>query len=412
MTKADEDIIMDYDSGPNTNGISQDGDSSSAPGANQEFDADVVPLAANVTGLLNLTSREAPIQFTLPLLGYAMPLLLVVTIIANTLIVVVLSQRHMRTPTNIVLLGMAICDMLTLLVPSPWYFYIYSLGNYERMITPASACYAYNSMHEVIPNFFHTSSIWLTLLLAGQRYIYVCRPARARDWCTVPNVTRAMCWIMALAFAHQLPRFFDRTFEDVQFRWNDEVLWGCSMRTASWVRTVFAEHAYFIAYYAFKVIFVNTGPCTALVVLNLLLFKALKRARNKRLRLFQELRRKSDSKRHRDRNCTTMMLIIVVTVFLVVEIPLVVTVLLHVLINTIRVRTVSYESLNIVILFSNFFIMLSYPVNFAIYCGMSRQFRETFKDLFLVGSVINRRENSSRYSMINGPRPSANETLL
>lgn len=371
-----------------------------------------VPLAENVTGLLNLTSRGAPIQFTLPLLGYAMPLLLVVTIIANTLVVIVLSQRHMRTPTNIVLLGMAICDMMTLLVPSPWYFYIYSLGNYDSILTPAPACYAYNSMHEVIPNFFHTASIWLTLLLAGQRYIYVCHPARARDWCTVPNVTGAICWILTLALAHQLPRFFDRTFEDVQFRWGDRVLWGCSMKTAEWVQSLFAEHAYYIAYYVFKVVFVNTGPCTVLVVLNVLLFRALKRARDKRLKLFQESRRKSDCKKCKDSNCTTMMLIIVVSVFLLVEIPLAVTVLLHVLINTGNMPGVSYDSLNIVVLFSNFFIMLSYPVNFAIYCGMSRQFRETFKDLFMIGTVVTRREGSSRYSNINGPRLSTNETLL
>lgn len=340
-----------------------------------------------------------------------MPFLLVITIIANTLVVVVLSQRHMRTPTNIVLLGMAICDMMTLLVPSPWYFYIYSLGNYDGILKPAPACYAYNSMHEVIPNFFHTASVWLTLLLAGQRYIYVCHPTTARHWCTVPNVMRVICWILSLAFAHQLPRFFDRIYEDVQFRWEGQVLWGCNMRTAAWVEYIFAEHAYYITYYVFKVVFVNTGPCTALVVLNVLLFRALKAAQKKRLKLFQE-NRKSECKKLRDSNCTTMMLIVVVTVFLLVEIPLAVTVLLHVFINTLHVHPVSYDSLNIIILFSNFFIMLSYPVNFAIYCGMSRQFRETFKDLFMMGSVVTRREGSSRYSMINGPRPSNNETIL
>ncbi|CAN7980208.1 unnamed protein product, partial [Ixodes pacificus] len=350
-----------------------------------------VPHAENITGLLNLTSREAPIQFTLPLLGYAMPFLLVITIIANTLVVVVLSQRHMRTPTNIVLLGMAICDMMTLLVPSPWYFYIYSLGNYDGILKPAPACYAYNSMHE--------------------RYIYVCHPTRARNWCTVPNVMRVIVWIMTLALAHQLPRFFDRIYEDVQFRWEGQVLWGCNMRTAPWVEYIFAEHAYYILYYAFKVIFVNTGPCTALVLLNMLLFRALKKAQEKRLRLFQE-NRKSECKRLRDSNCTTMMLIVVVTVFLLVEIPLAVTVLLHVFINTLDVHPVSYDSLNIIILFTNFFIMLSYPVNFAIYCGMSRQFRETFKDLFMMGLMSPMESNLSAEFNLSSLIPHAEEVPM
>ncbi|KAL1418829.1 hypothetical protein MTO96_005531 [Rhipicephalus appendiculatus] len=96
--------------GPNVNVFLQDDGNSSVHGALPEFATDAVPLAENVTGLPSLASREAPIQFTLSLLGYAMPLLLVVTMIANTLVVVALLQRHMWTPTNIVLLRMASQD--------------------------------------------------------------------------------------------------------------------------------------------------------------------------------------------------------------------------------------------------------------------------------------------------------------
>ncbi len=32
---------------------------------------------------------------------------------------------------------------------------------------------------------FHTASIWLTLALAVQRYIYVCHAPIARAWCTI-----------------------------------------------------------------------------------------------------------------------------------------------------------------------------------------------------------------------------------
>jgi hypothetical protein len=39
--------------------------------------------------------------------GYVVPFLLVVTIITNTLIVVVLSKQHKHTPTNSVLMAMA-----------------------------------------------------------------------------------------------------------------------------------------------------------------------------------------------------------------------------------------------------------------------------------------------------------------
>lgn len=133
---------------------------------------------------LNITA-DLDIRYALPLYGYIMPFLVVITIIANTLIVLVLSKKHMRTPTNLVLMAMALSDMFTLLFPAPWLLYLYTFGNHHRPLRPLSACYAYNFMNEVIPALFHTASIWLTLALAIQRYIYVCHPPLARTWCTM-----------------------------------------------------------------------------------------------------------------------------------------------------------------------------------------------------------------------------------
>ncbi len=122
--------------------------------------------------LVNIT-RDMPFEYAVVMFGYIMPFLLIITIVANILIVLVLSQRHMRTPTNIVLLSMAIADLLTLLFPAPWYFYMYTLGNHWKVLYPTTACYAYYYMIEVIPAFFHTASIWLTLLLACQRFLFL-----------------------------------------------------------------------------------------------------------------------------------------------------------------------------------------------------------------------------------------------
>lgn len=101
---------------------------------------------------INVTC-EIPPKYAVPLYGYIMPYLLVITIIANTLIVVVLSKRHMRTPTNVVLMAMALCDMFTLLLPAPWLIYMYTFGNHYKPLYPISLCYAWNIMHEVIINF-------------------------------------------------------------------------------------------------------------------------------------------------------------------------------------------------------------------------------------------------------------------
>lgn len=126
-------------------------------------------------------------------------------------------------------------------------------------------------------------------------------------------------------------------------------------------------------YFWFRVVCIHLGPCASLVVLNVLLFGALRRAQQKRDKLFKENRKASECRKLRDSNCTTLMLIVVVSCFLVVEIPLAVLTVLHIFDASLDLRVLDYSVINVLILFTNFFISLSYPINFAIYCGMSRQ---------------------------------------
>ncbi|KAI5636215.1 serpentine type 7TM GPCR chemoreceptor srw domain-containing protein [Phthorimaea operculella] len=262
----------------------------------------------------------------------------------------------------------------------------------------------------VIPAMFHTASIWLTLALAVQRYIYVCHAPVARTWCTMPNVNKCLIYIGIAAFLHQLPRFVDREYVPHITVWRGHYENVCRMELAPWVHTI-SPDAYFITYFSFRVLFVHLVPCTSLVVLNVLLFRAMRKAQLNRQKLFKE-NRKSECKKLRDSNCTTLMLIVVVTVFLMVEIPVAVVTLLHIISSTL-VEILDYQIANVLILLTNFFIICSYPINFAIYCGMSRQFRETFKELFIRGTVTSRKKNgSSRYSIVNGPRTCTNETVL
>ncbi|OXA60696.1 Sex peptide receptor [Folsomia candida] len=333
---------------------------------------------------LNITT-EIPIEYAQPLYGYCVPVLFVITIIANTLVVVVLAKRHMRTPTNAVLMAMAISDMLTVLFPAPWLLYM------------------------TIPNFFHTASIWLTLALAVQRYIYVCHAPVARSWCTMPRVLKGITWIYVVAFLHQSTRFFDRVYVTTEIVWEGELRPVCRMEHAQWLNTITLD-VYFNVYYWFRVIFIHFIPCVALIVLNFLLFRAMRQAMQKRLQLFKD-KKTSESKKMRESNSTTIMLIVVVTVFLLVEVPLAVLTVLHIISSTLF-EFLDYYVVNICILFFNFFIIVSYPINFAIYCGMSRQFRETFKDLFVRGGSTAKRNGSSRYSLVNGPRTCTNETVL
>lgn len=84
-------------------------------------------------------------------------------------------------------------------------------------------------------------------------------------------------------------------------------------------------------------------------------------------------------------NSTTYMLMVVVSVFLLVELPMAFAILIHLLANT---GVLMFEGdshlhyLKLVVILCNFVIMLSFPVNFAIYTKMSTPFRNTLVVMF------------------------------
>ncbi|PAV61410.1 hypothetical protein WR25_05146 [Diploscapter pachys] len=66
-----------------------------------------------------------------PVYGVAAPIIILVTLITNTFVVVVLSNKNLRTPTNHILLSMAITELMTGLSSSPWFLYYYTFGGLE-----------------------------------------------------------------------------------------------------------------------------------------------------------------------------------------------------------------------------------------------------------------------------------------
>jgi len=139
---------------------------------------------------------------------------------------------------------------------------------------------------------------------------------------------------------------------------------------------------YFNVYYWFRVTFIHLVPCTALVVLNVLLVDAMHRAQVRREQLLKQNRR-SESRRLAESNCTTLMLVAVVGLFLLVEFPLAILLIFLIIENSFDIQIFETgPSKDVAGMFVNFFILLSYPLNFFIYCGMSRQFRKTFSSMF------------------------------
>jgi len=149
--------------------------------------------------------------------GIVSPILVGVTLLTNICVCVVLVRPNMRSATNTLLVAMAVSDTLTGLCPLPAYFRFYSGGDgAHREWLPYSWCAAFYSLTDHLPTIFHTASVWLTVALAAQRYVYVCRAVDARRWCTIDNSLRAVAVIYVVAVLYQICRFAEMRYTAVQ----------------------------------------------------------------------------------------------------------------------------------------------------------------------------------------------------
>ena len=130
----------------------------------------------------------------------------------------------------------------------------------------------------------------------------------------------------------------------------------------------------------FRITFIHVIPCIFLVGLNARLFLAMRHAQAHHSRLLRD----SESRRLAETNMATLMLLVVVGLFLLVEVPLAVMMMTMIVENTfdplLLMDPAARRTATLVV---NLIILFSYPVNFFIYCGMSHQFRQTFCRLFV-----------------------------
>ena len=92
------------------------------------------------------------------------------------------------------------------------YFYAYTLGKHASLSWTPITCFMFEFLLESSPQMFHTASNWLTLVLALQRYVYVCHPGLAKQICTVRKTRVVVIMVMGMAVMQMLPRIFDRSY--------------------------------------------------------------------------------------------------------------------------------------------------------------------------------------------------------
>ncbi|XP_053403450.1 sex peptide receptor-like [Mercenaria mercenaria] len=254
--------------------------------------------------------------------------------------------------------------------------------NFFKLVS-FSWCVPLRMLYFILPTIFHTASIWLTVVLAAQRYIRICYSQLAVKWCTIANVIRATVIVYIVAFLSHLTTFIDFYVVQVtvqNYSNPNETFKGCSFHEPQWAMN--NKVMYKNTYFWFRITCIHLVPCIALIILNGLLISAMQKAKRIRIKL---LKAERESRKLMERNSSTLMLVAVVGIFLLVEFPLGILMFLYVIDNTIDLRLFPAHVYHITAMLSNFFILLSYPIDLVVYCLMSGQFRETFKGLFKSG---------------------------
>jgi len=266
--------------------------------------------------------------FAVSINGFLMPLIAVVTLVNNALVLAILLRRQMLSPTNALLGALAVSDTLTSVCPTPCFVYFYTTGQRYLDWVPYSWCFAYFCLTDYLPTVFHTASIWLTVSLAVQRYVNVCRPvdsALRRRLCSMRGVVFLVGVVYAAAVASQACRLAELTFSPVRVpslvmnstrndddddndedddensrvnstrndddnnNYRENGLTAVVDVTACRyeLTPLVAQHEtlYFSVYYWSRVLLIHVVPCCALVVLNGALIRTMREAHRRRCQM-------------------------------------------------------------------------------------------------------------------------------
>lgn len=330
----------------------------------------------------------------------------------NLVNIIVLTRRHMIGPTNVLLTGLSVAQLLLLIN----YLIYTSYVIMDTLCNRATKTYGWLSYLLLNVNLnliFHTIGLVHTTMLAVFRYAAVAFPTKSKKLVSV----RGAKSVVLIAFA-AVPLVCSSFYPNsivVQRNLTNANFTACPQWTAD---DEYGQFVYGLRYSDRETLrdynfwFFGTVckllPCLLLVVLSALLVRELSLVRQRRERLKKQKLQKASRAEHHHRQIT-IMLVGIVLLFVAVELP---QGAMNMLSAILKDRFISiYTSMG------DFFEMMTVlysSVNFILYCSMSSQFRTTFKFLFVVPCcrLIGCREWSNALAMADNRRGSSKSTVV
>lgn len=288
--------------------------------------------------------------------------------VANVINMVVLTRRSMVSPTNAILTGLAVTDLLVMVEYIP--YTMQYVWQWESITSRFSWGWAvFTLIHAHLSQVFHTISIGLTVMLAVWRYIAIAYPQNSSTWCSMVRTLRVIAASFLCSAIFNIPNYLNFTI--VQFPYNGETLYRVDLSRLALAHGEILKN---ITFWIYSVI-LKLLPCAALTALSIAIIRELLRAARRRAKLMNSKGRANDAERVADR--VTKMLLVILVLFLASEVPQGILSLLTVIIGSEFFPC--YRNLGDTM---DMLVLLNSAINFLLYCAMSKQFRDTFSELF------------------------------
>jgi hypothetical protein len=315
--------------------------------------------------------------------GKVVPALALMIVILNILMIVVFWRGRFRSPSHVVLIGIAICNMLymiSIVIPS---VYFYGLG-FGNEYVPYDWCVPFHILFISVPKICSMSALYLTALLGIHRFLIVSFPIKAKSILKVKQTVCIVIVIIILVVTVNLNRMLNlqhlhEVFVNSAVE-TDKVVSGCR-----WTRR--PKNDLLVVLMEITVIL----PISVLIIFNTLLIRLLFRTISIRRELAQNDDREESLKR------MIVLTSAIVTSVIIVSVPdLVVRSILYATGNQCRNCFVNKSKFTVYMQCAH---MVTYSANFFIYSFLSKMFRDAMRN-FMQCRSVRRNFNSSdqRYS--------------
>ena len=213
-----------------------------------------------------------------------------------------------------------------------------------------------------------TGTIWITMLLAMDRYWAISRPFQAICICTVRNARIATAVTTVLAILFNLPRFPYYYRVATQSTNNETFVAHVKIDLPNWDDDLYR----YLYHITLTFIFLYIIPLTSLTVFNYLLICVLRRAKRARARMSVTTSTQSSGSLTIHNTTVTLNMVIVITKFIICETPDFISGILA-SINEVSL-TDEYKIYNC---FKEMLLICNSVLNFYIYCLFNSRFRNT-----------------------------------